>query len=65
MLASPPSGGADMGSLGVWWPVLLEKLEAILPSKGNRSRWSPSKMCMSILRELVCVADCRRNAIVF
>jgi hypothetical protein len=59
MLASPPSGGADMVALGVWWPVLLEKLEAL-----NRSRWSPSKMCMSILRELVCVADCRRNAIV-
>lgn len=45
--------------------MLLEKLEFVRPSAiPNRSLWSPSRICMSLLSELVAVADCRKNAIV-
>lgn len=50
---------------GVCTLVLLEKLEFVLGSGvWNRSLCRPSRICMSILSELVAVADCRRNRIV-
>lgn len=49
-----------MGSFGVCKLVLLEKLLVIFVSTpgGNKSRWMPSSMCMSVLREPVAVLDC-------
>lgn len=60
-------GGAAIGSFGVCKLALLEKLPVIFvstPPGGNKSRWTPSKICMSVLREPVAVLDCRRNCIV-
>lgn len=51
-----------MSILGVCRLELLEKLLVILSfSRGNRSLYKPSKMCISIRRELVAVLDCLRK----
>lgn len=55
--------GTDVAAiLGVCILVWLEKLEPVRASAMmNRSRCRPSRMCMSVRKELVAVADCRRN----
>ena len=50
--------------LGVW-KLALEKLDPARGSGiGKRSLFSPSRICKSMRRELVAVADLRRKAIV-
>lgn len=61
----PWVGGAAIGIFGVSVLVLLEKLEFVLGSGMlNRSLWSPSRIRMSVLNELVAVADWRKKRIV-
>lgn len=58
-------GGAAMGSLGIYNLELLEKLPVVLtPARPNKSLDMPSRICMSVLRELVAVLDCLKKSMV-
>lgn len=61
--ASAP-GAAVVVILGVCI-LWLEKLDPVRGSGRNKSRCRPSRMCISVLRELVAVEDCLKNRIVF